>query len=182
MLKNFTKKQLVLFFAGLLAVLTGLSILVPYAYRRIRRELYKQKLLKECIVFEIPELHIKAPVLEGTDNEVLSVAAGHFPDTGAVGKGNYCLAGHSSTIYACIFDNLKNAESGMSMYLYDTNENCWTYTITESFIINPNDTWVLDDFGDDRMTVITCTDDGTQRQVVVGSLTEQTMTAERTLS
>ena len=30
--------------------------------------------------------------------------------------------------------------------------------------------WVLDDFGDDRITLITCTDDGTQRQVVVGLL------------
>ena len=29
---------------------------------------------------------------------------------------------------------------------------------------------ILDDFGDDRITIITCTDDGTQRQVVVGLL------------
>ena len=30
------------------------------------------------------------------------------------------------------------------------------------------------DFGDDRITIVTCTDDGTQRQIVVGELqTEQ---------
>jgi sortase A len=31
---------------------------------------------------------------------------------------------------------------------------------------------VLNDYGDDRLTVISCTDDGTQRQVVVGILKE----------
>ena len=44
------------------------------------------------------------------------------------------------------------------------------YTVTENFIVDPGEVWVLDDFGDDRITIITCTDDGTQRQVVVGKL------------
>jgi len=42
------------------------------------------------------------------------------------------------------------------------------YTVTENFIVEPNEIWILDDFGDNRITIITCTDDGTQRQVVVG--------------
>lgn len=108
--------------------------------------------------------------MEGIDNEVLSVAAGHFPETGEVGSGNYCIAGHSSTIYACIFNNLDKIEIGMNMYLYNNNENktCYTYEVTENFIVDPEDIWILGDFKDDRITIVTCTDDGSQRQVVVG--------------
>ncbi|MDE6664888.1 MAG: sortase [Ruminococcus sp.] len=47
-------------------------------------------------------------------------------------------------------------------------KNCYTYIVTENFIVEPDETWILNDFGDDRVTIVTCTDDGTQRQVVVG--------------
>ena len=56
------------------------------------------------------------------------------------------------------------------MYLYDNDENktCYTYEVSEKLIVNPEETWILNDFYDDRLTVVTCTDDGTQRQVVIG--------------
>ncbi len=56
----------------------------------------------------------------------------------------------------------------MKITLYDMQKNEYSYTVKESFIVEPNETWILNDFGDDRITIITCTDDGTQRQVVVG--------------
>ena len=59
----------------------GFAILSVFVYKRISRELYKQKLLCECVVFEIPSLDIKVPVMDGTDNEILSAAAGHFENT-----------------------------------------------------------------------------------------------------
>lgn len=42
--------------------------------------------------------------------------------------------------------------------------------VCNNFIVEPDEVWVLDDFGDNRITIITCTDDGLQRQVVVGKL------------
>lgn len=171
-IKTADKKQTVMFFAGLLAFIIGVSILAVYGYRKIDRELYRRKLMRENAVIEIPELNIKAPILEGTDNDVLSIAAGHFNGTGDTGSGNYCVAGHSSTIYKEYFNNLKNVETGMKINLYDKNKKCYIYIAAESFIVNPNEVWVLNDFGDDRITIITCTDDGTQRQVVVGKLSE----------
>ena len=42
--------------------------------------------------------------------------------------------------------------------------------LCENGIIDQKHMWVLNDFGDDRLTVISCTDDGKQRQVVVGIL------------
>lgn len=152
----------------------GISVLVVFSWKRISREIEKQRLLKECVVFEIPQLDIKAPVMDGTEHEILSKAAGHFPNTGAVGSGNYCIAGHNSTIYAEIFNKLKNIEIGMKMYLIDNDEKRtkYTYKVTDNFIVEPTETWILDDFKDNRITIVTCTDDGTQRQIVIGKLIE----------
>lgn len=165
-----TKKQWVLFIAGLIAIIIGTSILGFYCIRKIHREIQKQKLLRENVIIEIGSLNIKAPVLEGTDSETLSKAAGHFIGTGEVGSGNYCVAGHSSAIYKEYFNNLKNIEIGMEISLYNKEKNCYTYIVTEVFIVEPNELWILNDFDDNRITIITCTDDGSQRQVVVGKL------------
>ena len=52
----------------------------------------------------------------------------------------------------------------------DAEKTCYTYVVAEYKVVDPEDVAVLDDYGDDRLTVISCTDDGTQRQVVVGML------------
>ena len=97
-------------------VILGVSVLSLFAYKKISRELYLRKLLKENIIFEIPSLNIKVPVLEGTDSKALQVSAGHFEGTGSLGHGNYCIAGHNSTIYAEIFNDLDNIKIGDEMY------------------------------------------------------------------
>ena len=165
-----TKKQWALFLAGLIAIITGVSILGFFGIRKIHREWKKQKLMRENPVVEIADLNIKAPILEGTDNGILSKAAGHFTETGDFGKGNYCIAGHSSTLYKEYFNNLKNIEIGMTITLYDKDKKSYNYTVAEMYIVEPSETWVLDDFGDNRITLITCTDDGSQRLVVVGTM------------
>ncbi|MDE6004038.1 MAG: class D sortase [Oscillospiraceae bacterium] len=169
-----TKKQWALFITGLIAMIIGISILGFYAIRKICREVRKYKLMQENVVVEIADLKIKAPVLEGTENEILAKGTGHFIDTGEVGAGNYCIAGHSSIIYKEYFNNLKNIELGMEITLYDIEKNAYHYTVTENFIVEPNEVWVLNDFGDDRVTIVTCTDDGSQRQIVVGIKQDET--------
>ena len=122
------------------------------------------------ILLTIPDLDIEAPILEGVDTGTLSIAAGHFPDTGTIGKGNYCIAGHSSAAYDCIFNNLKDVKLGMRMNLIDTEGVCYTYFVTENKVVEPRDTWVLDDYKDNRLTIVTCTDGGLRRQIVIGLL------------
>ena len=148
---------------GICLLVCGLFILSLFAYKKISREVYLRNLLKENIVLEIPSLNIKVPVLEGTDSETLAVAAGHF-------QGNYCIAGHNSTIYAEIFNDLDQIQIGAEMDLVDTNaeKTCYTYVVTEYKVVDPEDIAVLRDYGDDRLTVISCTDDGENRQVVIG--------------
>lgn len=155
---------------GIIMIVMGVGILSVYGYRKISREIYLRKMLKNNINFEIPELDIKVPVLEGTDSKKLQVSAGHFEGTGSLGKGNYCICGHNSTVYAEIFNDLDHINTGDEMYLVDIDDNRtrYKYIVTEYKTVEPSDTWVLNDFGDNRLTVISCTDDGKQRQVVVG--------------
>ena len=40
-------------------------------------------------------------------------------------------------------------------------------------IVEPEDTWILQDYGDDRITIVTCTDDGERRMVVTGMKAEE---------
>lgn len=169
-----TKKQIAMFVIGCLMMLVGLSVLGFYGGRRILRDIHRNQLMKENMVISIPELHIKAPVLEGTDNEVLKQAVGHFPETGTPGHGNCCIAGHSSVLYKEYFNQIKNVQMGMTIYLYDVQKREYAYRVTEYHIVEPNEVWVLNDFGDDRVTIVTCTDDGTQRQIVVGQLIDDT--------
>lgn len=164
------KKRHVLRIIGIIMLVCGLSVVSVFSYKKISRELYMRKLLRENIIFEIPELGIKVPVLEGTDNEKLAVAAGHFPGTGELGKGNYCIAGHNSTIYAEIFNDLDQIKIGDELYLInaDSNRTPYKYIVTEYKVVDPHALEVLNDYGDDRVTIISCTDDGNFRQVVVG--------------
>ena len=165
-------KKKILRVVGIIMIACSVGILALYGYRKISREIYLRRLLNNNINFEIPGLNIRVPVLEGTDSKVLQVSAGHFEDTGAPGKGNYCICGHNSTIYAEIFNDLDQIKAGDEMYLVDTDDKRtpYLYTVTEYRIVEPDETWVLNDFGDNRLTVISCTDDETQRQVVVGML------------
>lgn len=164
------KRQLIIFIIGIALFAVGLSILSFYGVRKIHRDIERYKLMKENVVIEIPELNIKAPVLEGTGNDVLSKAVGHFENTGTVGHGNYCLAGHSSVLYKEYFNELKNAEPGMIINIYDISKKCYNYKITEMFIVEPDEVWILNNFGDDRLTLVTCTDDGLQRQIIIAEI------------
>ena len=160
--------------AGIMMIMCSIGILGFYAYRKISRELYLKRLLDDNINFEIPSLNVRVPVLEGTDSKALQVSAGHFEGTGDLGKGNYCIAGHNSTIYAEIFNGLDQIQIGDEMYLVDVDEKRtrYCYIVTEYKIVEPKQVEVLNDYRDNRLTVISCTDDGTMRQVVVGILKE----------
>lgn len=168
------KKRKIMRIAGIVMIVFSIAVLSFYAYRKISREMYLRRLLKDNINFEVPRLDIKVPVLEGTDSKKLQVSAGHFEGTGGLGKGNYCICGHNSTIYAEIFNDLDRIKIGDEMNLIDIDEKRtrYTYIVTEYRTVKPDETWVLDDFGDNRLTVISCTDDGKLRQVVVGILKE----------
>lgn len=120
----------------------------------------------------IPKLNILAPIVEGTDSYSLSVSAGHFKDTAKMGgRGNYCIAGHSSSIYNCIFNDIHNINILEPMYFTNSAGKTFTYYVTEKFVVEPTEIEVLKQNTSDKIcTIVTCTDNGERRYIIRGKM------------
>lgn len=120
----------------------------------------------------IPKLNILAPIVEGTDSYSLSVSAGHFKDTAKMGeRGNYCIAGHSSSIYNCIFNDIHNINILEPMYFTNSVGKTFTYYVTEKFVVEPTEIEVLKQNTSDKIcTIVTCTDNGERRYIIRGKM------------
>lgn len=121
-------------------------------------------------VIQIKRLKILAYINEGVDRDAIRYGVGHHENTVKVGeKGNCVLVGHSSSIYDCIFNNLKNIRVAEQFYLYDAKGKRHTYAVVQKYVVEPTDTSLFNYDRKDmsRVTIYTCTNGGTQRLVVV---------------
>ena len=110
-------------------------------------------------------------VVFGATLNKLEYGPGYILGTSLPGSGgNFAIAGHRTT-YGAPFGNLDKTEVGDTI-LFQTNTNQYEYVITEVKIVSPDDTYVLGNFGDDRITLSTCHPkfSARQRLVVVGEL------------
>ncbi len=125
-------------------------------------------------VIEIPRLGVRAAILEGTDDRALKYTVGHYPQTANPGeKGNCVLLGHRNYVYGHYFRKLNELEAGDKVIIRKGTDT-YTYVITESFVVEPEDIWVLDATEDAVVTMITCTPVPayTHRLIVRGILSE----------
>ena len=123
---------------------------------------------------EIPKINIHAAILEGTDNRALRYTVGHYPQTAGPGEnGNFVLLGHRNYRYGKFFNKLNELEIGDKVVV-KKDTFTYTYEVTNSFVVSPEDTWVLKQTSDAQITMITCTPIGTytHRLVVKGVLIE----------
>ena len=110
-------------------------------------------------------------VVFGATLNKLEYGPGYILGTSLPGSGgNFAIAGHRTT-YGAPFGNLDKTEVGDTI-LFQTNTNQYEYLITEVKIVSPEDTYVLGNFGDDRITLSTCHPkfSARQRLIVVGEL------------
>lgn len=121
----------------------------------------------------VPDLGINLPILKGvTDQNLLIGAATMKPDQ-KMGEGNYTLASHYSNAYGetLLFSPLLRAKPGMQVYLTDL-ENVYVYTIDSITNVSPKEVSVLNETGENIITLVTCTDLSAQhRHIVRGTLT-----------
>lgn len=123
---------------------------------------------------EIPKINVSAAILEGTDDSALKYAVGHYPGLGEIGQpGNYVLLGHRNYVYGHFFRNLDKLEVGDEVIITKESET-YTYVIHESFVVKPEDVWVLEQTEESIITMITCTPMGTyeNRLIVRGTLAD----------
>lgn len=124
-------------------------------------------------IITIPEIGIDVSVVEGIEKEDIKLNIGHFPQTDMpwVKGGNFAVAGHSSIVYNCLFNDLHEAEEGMKITI-QTQYGTYNYKITQMKVVESSDVSVLDrpTDGSTICTLTTCINSGKQRLIVVGTL------------
>jgi sortase A len=125
----------------------------------------------------IPVMFLDSPIHEVRINmgnwEVSPMDIGHHEGTANPGEvGNVVLAGHRD-INSALFRELDRLQPGDSVFV-SNNLREYRYVVTDSFVVTPDHTEVMDPTDDKRVTLITCTPIGlaTQRLIVVATLDE----------
>lgn len=114
----------------------------------------------------IPAIGVDKIVVEGVSLADLKKGPGHFPETPLPGQaGNAAIAGHRTT-YGAPFHRLDELEPGDEITV-ETVQGEFRYLVSEQQIVSPSDVHVLEDKGDDRLTLIACHPKYSARQRIV---------------
>jgi len=119
----------------------------------------------------IPRIDVDKIVVQGVQVDDLKRGPGHYPGSPLPGQpGNAAIAGHRTT-YGAPFNRIDELEQGDEI-LVTTAQGAFRYEVQRQLIVSPDQVDVLDDFGDDRLTLTACHPKYSARQriVVVASL------------
>jgi sortase A len=101
---------------------------------------------------EIASIGLTAMIQEGTGRQTLQRGVGHIVGTSLLGaSGNIGLAGHRDTF----FRQLRNIHEGAEITL-TTLEGSFLYRVDQISIVEPEDSQVLLDSGENLLTLVTC--------------------------
>lgn len=134
-------------------------------------------------VLRIPKIDLEEAVREGSTSSVISSALGHVENTALPGQqGNCAIAGHRNYVFGRYFNRLNEMEAGDIVEI-ETLDGTYTYTVTESFVVEPEEVSVLDQTEGYDLTLITCTPlfVGTHRLIIRAELTNRCINKDNTL-
>jgi sortase A len=121
---------------------------------------------------QIPRIGLNQFVVSGTDQNDLAKGPGHYLGTAMPGQaGNVAIAGHRTT-HGAPFNRLAELAIGDPIYLTTLSGQRLTYIVSAAPVaVSPKDVTVLNNFGDDRVTLTTCNPEysATQRLIVVAA-------------
>jgi sortase A len=101
---------------------------------------------------DAPSVRLSATVLEGSDDATLARGAGHIEETAFPGQpGNIGIAGHRDTTFRAV----RNLHTGDPLEL-TTSDRIYRYLITKTFVVEPEDVYVLDPGDGPMLTLVTC--------------------------
>jgi sortase A len=119
----------------------------------------------------IPDIGVDKIVVEGVTLDDLKRGPGHYPDTPMPGQpGNAAIAGHRTT-YGAPFNRIDELENGDEI-LVTTAQGAFRYEVNGQQIVSPSQVEVLDNQGDNRLTLTACHPkySASQRIVVTATL------------
>ena len=101
---------------------------------------------------EAPSIKLSTVVLEGSDDGTLSRGSGHIEDTPFPGQpGNVGIAGHRDTTFRA----LRHIHLGDALE-FKTADRLYRYRISKTWIVGPDDVYVLDPTPQPALTLVTC--------------------------
>lgn len=102
----------------------------------------------------IPKINLNAPILEGTEKDILHRAVGHFKTT-SKWNGNVALAAHNRGYKYNYFQEIKKLEIG-DLVEYQTKQGIRNYEVISKNKIEETDLSCLEDTKENTLTLITC--------------------------
>lgn len=118
-------------------------------------------------ILRLDRLGIKVSVAEGIERETLRLSAGRFPASDMPGSGNFAIAGHSSFVYTCLFNDMHKATMG-DVITVTTRTEKHQYIVTDIIVVQPTDVELLDHTNESVITIVTCTNSGAERLIIRG--------------
>ncbi|MFN0091428.1 MAG: class E sortase [Acidimicrobiales bacterium] len=124
---------------------------------------------KSLALIEIPKLGVQKIVVEGIGVEDLKKGPGHYPETPLPGQaGNAAIAGHRTT-YGAPFARIDELAPGDEITVTSVLGKV-TYQVDKApFIVAPTQVDVLNDFGDNRLTLTACHPKYSARQRIIAT-------------
>ena len=122
-------------------------------------------------IITIPKIGITYPVLSETSDALLEISVNRYwpePDKMKPNEvGNYCIVGHNYR-NGKMFGRLAELENGDKVQLEDMTGRTLEYEVYNKYVVEPTDTRCTSQRTNGRkeLTLITCTNYGTQRLVV----------------
>jgi len=114
----------------------------------------------------IPKIGVDKIVVEGVSLADLKKGPGHYPESPLPGQqGNAAIAGHRTT-YGAPFGRIDELVVGDEITV-ETVQGSFTYRMTEQLIVSPTQVDVLDDKGDNRLTLTACHPKYSARQRII---------------
>ena len=146
--------------------------IISIATKTLTNQAAKAEFLPDVVGrLTILSANINHYVVFGATSKKLEYGPGYILGTSLPGTGgNFAIAGHRTT-YGAPFGNLDRVQVGETI-IFQTNTNQYKYKIIEVKIVSPEDNYVLENYGDDRITLTTCHPkfSAKQRLIVIGQL------------
>lgn len=119
------------------------------------------------MVLDIPFIDLRLPITHGT-GENMWYSVGIFEESEPLGEGNFSLAGHSHPVYDSLLNPVHDLKLGQDINIFDSNGEKHHFVTYSMNVVDENALYVLSNFDDTRVTIVTCTRDGKERLIVVG--------------
>ncbi|WP_246213191.1 class D sortase [Aminipila butyrica] len=152
-------------------VTSGSSVIIPSSVES--KPVSPRKIENVIGRISIPSISSDQLLLEGSSSKQLKYGAGHVTGTALPGDvGNCSIAGHRNYTFGSYFNRLDEVQVN-DLITIQYNNATFTYIVTESFIVEPDDVSILASTPNlSTLTLITCHPKGSneQRLIIKGIL------------